>query len=481
MATKIETGKIIGGLSYNDVLLLPLKSKVASRKDADTRTYLTKKVKLNIPIITANMDSVTESHMAIAIARLGGIGIIHRFMHIERQKEEVAKAKRAEGYLIENPYTIRPESTINEARELVEKNGVSGLIVAGNGGKLLGILSGRDMKFAAGNERVRDLMTPRKRLVTGKKGISIDKAAELLASHKVEKLPIVDSMDRLVGLVTAKDAERVLKHDIAAKDGKGRLLVGAAIGIKGDYMERADALLEAEADVLVLDVAHGHSESVISSAKAIKREFPSVQLVIGNVATPEGTRDLIAAGADAVKVGIGPGAACSTRLVTGAGVPQLTAVIWCAEAAREEGIPVIADGGIRNPGDVTKAIVGGASTVMIGSLFAGTDESPGYFIQRKGIKYKAYRGMASLGANISRKQLDNMDINPEDISQIVPEGVESSVPHIGSVKDVVTQLVGGLRSGMSYCGASNLQELYKNGRFIQLTPLGAAESYEKLQ
>ena len=286
------------------------------------------------------------------------------------------------------------------------------------------------MKFAAGNERVRDLMTPRKRLVTGNKGISIDKAAELLARHKVEKLPIVDSMDRLVGLVTAKDAERVLKHDIAAKDGKGRLLVGAAIGIKGDYMERAEALLEAEADVLVLDVAHGHSESVISSAKSIKREFPSVQLVIGNVATPEGTRDLIAAGADAVKVGIGPGAACSTRLVTGAGVPQLTAVMWCAEAAREEGIPVIADGGIRNPGDVTKAIVGGASTVMIGSLFAGTDESPGYFIQRKGIKYKAYRGMASLGANISRKQLDNMDINPEDISQIVPEGVESSVPHI---------------------------------------------------
>jgi IMP dehydrogenase len=481
MATKIETRKIIGGLSYSDVLLLPLKSKIASRKDADTRTYLTKKIKLNIPIVTANMDSVTESHMAIAIARLGGIGIIHRFMHIERQKEEVAKAKRAEGYVIENPYTIKPESTISEARELVEKNGVSGLIVVGNGGKLLGILSGRDMKFAAGSERVKALMTPRKRLVTGNKGISIDKAAELLARHKVEKLPIVDSMDRLVGLVTAKDAERVLKHDIAAKDAKGRLLVGAAIGIKGDYMERAEALLEAEADVLVLDVAHGHSESVISSAKAIKKEFPTAQLVIGNVATPEGTNDLIAAGADAVKVGIGPGAACSTRLVTGAGVPQLTAVIWCAEAARGEGIPVIADGGIRNPGDVTKAIVGGASTVMIGSLFAGTDESPGYFIQRKGIKYKAYRGMASLGANISRKQLDKMDINPEDISQIVPEGVESSVPHIGSVKDVVTQLVGGLRSGMSYCGASNLQELHKNGRFIQLTPLGAAESYEKLQ
>ena len=481
MATKIETEKITGGLSYSDVLLLPLKSKVASRKDADTRTRLTRKIGLNIPIITANMDSVTESHMAISIARLGGIGIIHRFMHIERQKEEVMKAKRAEGYLIENPYTIKPESNISEARELVEKNGVSGLIVTDDKGRLIGILSGRDMKFAAGNERVRDLMTPRKKLITGNKGISIDKAAELLARHKVEKLPIVDQKDRLVGLVTAKDAERVLKHDIAAKDSKGRLLVGAAIGIKGDYMERTEALLEAEADVLVLDVAHGHSESVIASAKAINREFQSVQLVVGNVATPEGTRDLIAAGADAVKVGIGPGAACSTRLVTGAGVPQLTAVMWCAEAAREEGIPIIADGGIRNPGDVTKAIVGGASTVMIGSLFAGTDESPGYLIQRKGIKYKAYRGMASLGANISRKQLDNMDINPEDISQIVPEGVESSVPHIGSVKDVVTQLIGGLRSGMSYCGASNLQELHRNGRFIRLTPLGAAESYEKLQ
>jgi inosine-5''-monophosphate dehydrogenase len=428
------------------------------------------------------MDTVTESTMAIAMARLGGIGIIHRFMEIERQANEVKRVKRAEAYAISNPYTIKPTSSVAEAKEIMRDTGVSGLLVVDDSMKLLGVVSKRDVRFTKDDAKpVTEVMTPREKLIVAHEGVTLAEAMELLNKHRLEKLPIVDQNDVVKGLITAKDVERFVNPSKAAKDSQGRLLVGAAIGVRGDYLERAKKLVDSEVDVLVVDVAHGHADHVLETVKKVKSLFPNVPVIAGNVATAEGTEDLIAAGADAVKVGIGPGAACTTRLVTGVGVPQLSAVMWCAEAAEKHGVPIIADGGIRNSGDITKALAAGASTVMIGSLFAGTDESPGYFIVRDGIKYKAYRGMASLGANITRRLLDKMDINPEDVAQIVPEGVESVVPYRGSVSEVVSQLIGGLKSGMSYLGARNLEELRKNAKFVRITALGAQESYEKLQ
>jgi IMP dehydrogenase len=478
----LEPEKIPLGLTYDDVLLVPRKTDVKSRKNVDVQTRLTKQIKLSIPIVTANMDTVTESAMAVAIARLGGIGIIHRFMEIGSEVAEVEKVKRAEAFVIEEPYTLSLGASVEEAKEIMRETGVSGLLVVDDAKRLLGIVSSRDVKFVGDDaKKVGEVMTPRSRLVVGRPDIGLDEAMRLLDRHKLEKLPLVDENNVVRGLITARDVERFTHPSTSAKDSKGRLLVGAAIGVRGDYAERAQRLVNADVDVLVLDVAHGHSEVVLQSIKKIKSEFPDVPLIAGNVATPEGTDELIDVGADAVKVGIGPGAACTTRLVTGAGVPQLTAVIWCSEAASKRGIPIIADGGIRNSGDITKALAAGASTVMVGSLFAGTDESPGYFTVRDGVKYKTYRGMASLGANVSRRKLDKMDIDPDEISQIVPEGVETYVPYRGKLKEVVTQLLGGLRSGMSYCGARNLSELRKNAAFIRLTGASTAESYEKLR
>jgi IMP dehydrogenase len=478
----LKTDEFPLALTYNDVLLLPRRSSVRSRAEVDTSTFLTKELRLGIPLVSANMDTVTESTMAIAMARLGGIGIIHRFMEIERQANEVKRVKRAEAYAISNPYTIKPTSSVAEAKEIMRDTGVSGLLVVDDSMKLLGVVSKRDVRFTKDDAKpVTEVMTPREKLIVAHEGVTLAEAMELLNKHRLEKLPIVDQNDVVKGLITAKDVERFVNPSKAAKDSQGRLLVGAAIGVRGDYLERAKKLVDSEVDVLVVDVAHGHADHVLETVKKVKSLFPNVPVIAGNVATAEGTEDLIAAGADAVKVGIGPGAACTTRLVTGVGVPQLSAVMWCAEAAEKHGVPIIADGGIRNSGDITKALAAGASTVMIGSLFAGTDESPGYFIVRDGIKYKAYRGMASLGANITRRLLDKMDINPEDVAQIVPEGVESVVPYRGSVSEVVSQLIGGLKSGMSYLGARNLEELRKNAKFVRITALGAQESYEKLQ
>jgi IMP dehydrogenase len=469
------------GLTFNDVLLVPKRSSIKSRSLADTTTEVAKGIRVRIPFVSANMDTVTEATMAIALARLGGIGIIHRFMEIEREVNEVKKVKRAEAYEIENPYTISPNSTVSDAKEIMKETGVSGLLVVDDSRKLLGVVSRRDVRFVEDDSIiVTQVMTPREKLVVAHPGITPKEALALLNVHKLEKLPLVDDHNTVRGLITAKDIERYVSPSQAAKDPKGRLLVGAAVGVRGDYLERARKLVDAEVDLLVIDIAHGHSDLMLEGLKRIKREFPHIPVVAGNVATREGTKDLLEAGADAIKVGIGPGAACTTRIITGAGVPQLTAILECAQAAAEAKIPVIADGGIRTPGDVTKALAAGASSVMIGSLFAGTDESPGYFVVRDGIKYKAYRGMASLGANISRRLLDRMDINPEEVSQIVPEGVESVVPYRGSVAEVISHLLGGLRSGMSYCGARNLNELRSNARFIRITGLGAKETYEKL-
>lgn len=469
------------GLSYNDVLLVPKRSSTASRKNVDTSTEVAKGIRLKIPIITANMDTVTEAQMAIAIAREGGLGIIHRFMEIERQARQVAKVKRAEAFMIENPYDISPDRSIEEAKELMDENEVNCLMVVDKQKKLLGVISHRDIVFHTNHkEKVSKAMTPRGKLVVGSPGIDLQGALKLLRENRVEKLPVVDNKNVIKGLITAKDLQRQMTSEMSAKDRKDRLLIGAATGVRGDYLERAEALEDAGADLIVLDVAHGHSDHVIEATKKLKRTI-HVPLVVGNVATAEGTEELIGAGADCVKVGIGPGAACTTRLVTGAGMPQLTAVMDCYEAAARHKIPIIGDGGIRDSGAITKALAAGASAVMIGSLFAGTDESPGYYIRRNGIKYKAYRGMASLGANLSRRKLDNMDINTDELAQIVPEGVESSVPYRGSMREVVAQLVGGLRSGMSYCGATDIPTLRKNAEFIMLTQNAVAESYEKLK
>lgn len=470
------------GLTFDDVLLVPVKSPVRSRSEVDVSTVLVKGVRLNIPIVSANMDTVTESAMAIAMARLGGIGIIHRFMEIERQVAEVKRVKRAEAFVIERPYTISPNTTVAEVKQLMRETGVSGFLVVDDQNRLLGIVSRRDVRFVEREDRpVSEVMTPQAKLVVGSPRTTLEEAIRILNQHKLEKLPLVDENWVLRGLITAKDVERVVNPSSAAKDSKGRLLVGAAIGVRGDFLERASRLIEADVDVLVLDVAHGHSEMAIEAIRRVKREFPAVPLIAGNVATPEGTQDLIQAGADAVKVGIGPGAACTTRMVTGAGVPQLTAIMWCAEAASKMGVPIIADGGIRHPGDITKALAAGASAVMIGSLLAGTDESPGYPVVRDGVKYKVYRGMASLGANMKRRMLDRDELDEESVAQIVPEGVESYVPYRGKVEEVINQLVGGLKSGMSYCGARNIEELRRNARFIRITEAGAAESYEKLK
>lgn len=464
------------GLTFDDVLLVPKRSPIVSRSQTDLRTKLSRNITLNIPIISANMDTVTESGMAIALAREGGVGIIHRFMAIEDQVDEILKVKRSESVMIEQPYTIKPDVTVAEAKKAMAEYGVSGLLVE-EGGKLAGIITRRDITFEKNNRRkVSEVMT--KEVITAKAGLTIEQAKEILHKQRIEKLPVIDDKRRIVGLITSKDILKMEQYPHASKDKKGRLLVGAAVGVKGDYLERTEALLEAGADVLVVDIAHGHSENAINTVHMIKKAFPACELIAGNVATGDGAKDLIRAGVDAVKVGVGSGSICITRVVTGSGVPQLTAVIDSVRVARDYDIPVISDGGIRNSGDMTKALAAGSSSVMVGSLFGGTDESPGKTLVKNGKKFKMYRGMASFYASLGRKYREEgaQVIDSDDLNDYVPEGVEAMVPYKGSVVEIVRQLVGGLRSGLSYCGAKTIAEMQKNAEFIKMTSAGYIES-----
>jgi IMP dehydrogenase len=467
------------GLTYDDVLLRPRRSNIVSRRNVSTSTLLSRGITLNIPIVSANMDTVTEAPMAIAMARQGGIGIIHRFMAIEQQVRQVQQVKRAQGAVVEQPYTVLANQTLAEARRLMAEHDVTGLLVLDGGERLAGILTARDIRFATdGSILISSLMTPLARLVTAAPGIESDQARELLDKHKIEKLPLIDEDGRLQGLITSRDVMQTNRFGTSARDAKGRLLVGAAIGVVGDYLQRAEALRAAGADTLVIDIAHGHSENVIAAIHAIRRALPSVNLIAGNVATAEGTRELIAEGVDAVKVGVGPGSICTTRIVTGFGVPQLTAVLECAEEAARDGVPIIADGGAKASGDVTKALAAGASTVMLGNLLAGTRESPGYTETRNGQRFKISRGMASLSATIGRREREapGQPANDEGFADVVPEGVEAVVPYRGDVTDVIYQLVGGIRSGMSYCGVRTLTELREQAEFIPITGAGMRES-----
>ena len=467
---------IVQGLTFDDVLLVPKRSPIVSRSQTNLRTKLSRNITLNIPIISANMDTVTESGMAIALAREGGIGIIHRFMTIEDQVDEILKVKRSESVMIEQPYTVKPDLTVAEAKKAMAEFSVSGLLVE-EGGKLLGIITRRDITFEKNNKlKVSELMT--KDVITAKTGTTIDQAKEILHNKRIEKLPVIDDKKHIVGLITSKDILKMEQYPHASKDRKGRLLVGAAVGVKGDYLERTEALLEAGADIIVVDIAHGHSENAINTVHMIKKAFPSCELIAGNVATGEGSRDLIKAGVDAIKVGVGSGSICITRVVTGSGVPQLTAVIDSVNVARDYGVPIVSDGGIRNSGDITKALAAGASSVMIGSLFGGTDESPGKTLVKNGKKYKMYRGMASFYASLGRKyrEAGPQVVDSDDLNDYVPEGVEAMVPYKGSVVEIIRQMAGGLRSGLSYCGAKTIPEMQNNAEFIKITSAGYIES-----
>lgn len=466
------------GLTFDDVLLVPRRSRIRSRSAVDTSTWLVPGIRLAIPIISANMDTVTEAEMAIAMAQAGGIGILHRFMPIERQVEQVKRVKRAESFVVEEPITIFATASIDEARWKMRETQIGGLVVTDEDNHLLGMLTARDVLFAPDPMAlVAEIMTPRARLVTARSDEALDSARIKLHEHRIEKLPLVDGEDHVVGLITAQDIVKIQEHPHATKDGKGRLRVGVAIGVRSEEMERAAACIEEGADLLVVDVAHGHADHVVEMVQNLKKEFPHIPLIVGNVATPQGVCDLAKAGAEAVKVGIGSGSICITRLVTGVGVPQLTAIAECAQAGKELGVPIIADGGIRNAGDLTKALAAGASTVMLGSMLAGTDQSPGAPVIRNGRRYKIVRGMASLTANVARKLIEQpIDLEPEDWLEVVPEGVEAVVPYRGDVTDILHQLIGGLRSGMSYLGAQTLEELMANAEFIRVTPAGREES-----
>ena len=419
------------------------------------------------------MDTVTEAPMASAIAREGGIGIIHRFLPIAEQVAMVRRVKRAESVVIDAPYTVRPEATVGHAAAFMEEHGSAGILVIDRDRRLLGIVTARDVLFEEHAGRpITTVMTPRERLITAPAGTPVEEARQILHRHRIEKLPLVDAEGRLVGLITSRDIQSRLRYPDATKDQKGRLRVGAALGVRGDYLERAEALVADEVDVLVIDIAHGHSDLSLKTVEAVRARCPDVPLIVGNVATAEGTRDLIACGADGIKVGVGPGSTCTTRVVTGAGVPQLTAVLECAAAAAEAGTPIIADGGIRGSGDLVKALAAGAETAMLGNLLAGTEESPGASVTRGGRQYKVYRGMASLWTSAERRDMPQDD---ELLSEIVPEGIEAMVPYRGKVAAVLAQLIGGLRSGMSYCGATTLGELRANARFIRVTEAGVRE------
>ena len=466
-------GTIIGeGITFDDVLLVPSYSEVIPNQ-VELSTYLTKKIKLNIPMMSAGMDTVTEHRMAIAMARQGGIGIIHKNMSIEAQAEEVDKVKRSENGVITDPFSLSPEHTLQDADNLMAKFRISGVPIT-VGKKLVGIITNRDLKFETDyTKKIKESMTS-EGLITAKEGITLAEAKDILAKARKEKLPIVDAEGNLKGLITIKDIEKTIKYPLAAKDSQGRLLCGAGVGITANVLERVEALVKAKVDVIVLDSAHGHSANVIRCVKMIKEKYPDLQLIAGNVATGEAARDLIEAGADCIKVGIGPGSICTTRIVAGIGVPQITAIMNVYEVAKQYGIPIIADGGIKYSGDITKAIAAGANCCMMGSIFAGCDESPGTFELFQGRKYKVYRGMGSIAAmeNGSKDRYFQ-----SDAKKLVPEGVEGRVAYKGLVEDTVFQLLGGLRSGMGYCGAKDIETLKATGRFVKISAASLKESH----
>ena len=460
------------GLTFDDVLLVPARSDVLPAH-ADTRTFLTRNIALNIPIVSAAMDTVTESHLAIALAQQGGIGIIHRNMSIERQAEEVDRVKRSESGMIVDPITISPDKLISDALEVMRHYRISGVPVTTNG-RLVGILTNRDLRFESRFDLPISQVMTKENLVTVPVGTTLEEAEKILHQHRIEKLLVVDDQFNLKGLITVKDIQKKLKYPNAAKDAQGRLRVGAAVGSSGDFLERAQELVRRKVDVLAIDSAHAHNERVLEAVSAIKRSLPNVELLAGNVATYEGARDLIELGADGIKVGIGPGSICTTRVVSGAGVPQMSAIRECAKATRGSSVALISDGGVKFSGDVTKAIAAGADAVMIGSLLAGTEESPGETILYQGRTFKSYRGMGSLGAQ-SAGASDRY--GQEASGKLVPEGIEGRVPYKGALHEMVFQLVGGLRAGMGYCGAHNIGELQTKARFLRVTSAGLREGH----
>ena len=462
------------GLTYDDVLLVPRRSRVRSRQDVSTRSRFTPGIDLELPIVSANMDTVTTAPMAVAMAQLGGIGVVHRFLSIEEEAAEVRRVKRYLTHVVAEPYVIEPVLTVAQARTEAGRLAVTGFLVVGPDQRLLGLITARDMLAGEDGDRVDALMTPRERLVVASPGIALGEARRLLTANRIEKLPLVDEDGMVAGLVTLRDLALADRYPRATRDSLGRLRVAAAIGIRGDYLDRADALIEADADALVLDIAHGHADAAIEAVAELKAAWPEVEVVAGNVATGDGVTDLAAAGADAVKVGIGPGFACTTRLVAGVGVPQLSAILECAAAARVTGVPLIADGGIRRAGHVATAMGAGASTVMVGSLFAGREESPGDVVRRRGQLFKVYRGMASRSAAAARLAIEGRG---DSLDQYVAEGEEMEFPLRGSVAEVVDELHGGLRSGMSYVDAASIAEFWEKASFVRQTEAGERESH----
>ncbi|KGF33414.1 inosine-5-monophosphate dehydrogenase [Peptoniphilus lacrimalis DNF00528] len=461
------------GLTFDDILLMPAKSSVLPNQ-VDLTTNLTRKIKLNIPLMSAGMDTVTEYRMSIAMAREGGIGIIHKNMSIQEQALEVDKVKRSEHGVITDPFSLSKNHTIGDASELMERYKISGVPIIDDKGRLEGIITNRDIRFETDNKRkIKEVMTS-ENLITGAPGISLEEALKILKGHKIEKLPLVDKNNILKGLITIKDIEKHEQYPHSARDESGRLLAGAAVGVTKDVLERVEALNKSKADVIVIDTAHGQSTGVLDTIKEIKSAFPDIQLIAGNVATYQGTVDLIKAGADCVKIGIGPGSICTTRVVTGIGVPQVTAIMEAAKAAKEYDIPIIADGGIKYSGDVTKALAAGGNAVMMGSLFAGTEESPGEELYVEGRKFKTYRGMGSLGAMSSGSSDRYFQ---SETKKYVPEGVEGRVPFKGKVGDIIYQLIGGVKSGMGYCGAANLEVLRENTQFVKVTQASLQENH----
>jgi IMP dehydrogenase len=466
--------KLDEGLTFDDVLLIPDKSGVHPR-DVTTHTQLTRNIRINIPILSAAMDTVTEYRLAIAMAQEGGIGIIHRALSIDQQATEVDKVKKSESGMIMEPITISPDQLIQDAIHLMSRYRISGIPVTQNG-KLVGILTHRDLRFESNhNLKISQVMT-KKNLITAPLGTTMEEAKEILQKNRIEKLPVVNENFELKGLITIKDIEKKIQYPSACQDSLGRLRVGAAVGVGVEEMERVHALVKSGADVIAVDTAHGHSEAVIGMIKAVKKKYPEAEVIGGNIATGQAVEDLVKAGVDAVKVGVGPGSICTTRVVSGAGMPQITAIARCAEVAKRFGVPVIGDGGIKFSGDITKAIAAGASSVMIGSLFAGTEESPGETILLQGRSYKVYRGMGSLGA-MQRGGRDRYAQESENDSKLVPEGIEGRVPYKGTLSGVLFQLVGGLRSGMGYCGCRTIDELREKGRFIRVTQAGLREGH----
>lgn len=472
----IDEKIVFEGITFDDILLIPARSSVLPR-ETDLTTYLTRDIKLNIPFLSAAMDTVTESQMAIAMAAQGGLGFIHKNLSIEKQADEVDKVKRSESGMIFHPITLKPENTISQALEIMSKYKVSGFPVINDAGKLVGILTNRDLRFEPNLAlQVKDLMT-KENLITAPKGTTLEDAERILQQYRIEKLPVVDDTGYLYGLITYKDIVKKKKYPNACKDELGRLRVGAAIGVSEDYMDRVEALVNADVDIITIDTAHGHSEGVIKSLKLIRQKYPDLQIVVGNIVTGEAGIELVEAGANAVKVGIGAGSICTTRIVAGVGIPQVSAVINVYNSLKKMGIPIIADGGIKQTGDIAKAIAAGADTVMIGGMFAGVEEAPGEEVLFEGRSFKVYRGMGSIGAMKQGSKDRYFQDMEDDVKKLVPEGVEGRVPYRGPLSETIYQLIGGLRASMGYCGAKTIEDLKQNGKFVKISNAGLRESH----